>query len=176
MDQQQIQSMPFGWPMAPFIPPVLPPIYPCFPTSDDDLYISNRTIVVGPPGPQGPTGPIGPTGPTGSGLQGPTGPTGPAGTPGIPGLVPTTIVTVSPFTATLADYYLAVAVAIPTSIVLPASPTGTVFVIKDVEGDAAINPITITASTTIDGAASAIINSPYGSVTLVFNGVEWNIV
>ena len=172
----QTQSMPFGWPMLPFIPPVLPPAYPvCFPTSDDDVYISNRTII-GPPGPTGPTGPIGPTGPTGSGLQGPTGPTGPTGTPGIPGLVPTTIVSVSPFTATLADYYLAVAVPIPASVILPVSPLGTVFVIKDIEGDAAINPITITASTTIDGNASATINSPYGSITLIFNGVEWNIV
>jgi hypothetical protein len=165
--------------MMPFLPPILPPIYPvCFPTSDDDTYISNRTIIgpSGPTGPQGPTGPIGPTGPTGSGLQGPTGPTGTPGPPGTPGLIPTTIVAISPFTATLTDYYLAVAVPIPTSIILPVSPTGTVFIIKDVEGDAAINPITITASTTIDGAASATINSPYGSITLVFNGAEWNIV
>jgi hypothetical protein len=150
---QQQQQGPFGWPIGPFIP-VAPIIDDC------DLFINSN--IVGPPGPPGPPGP-----------QGDPGPQGP---PGTPGLVPTTIVSVSPFTATLADYYLAVAVPIPASIILPISPTGTVFVIKDIEGDAAINPITITASTTIDGAASAIINSPYGSITLVFNGVEWNIV
>jgi hypothetical protein len=152
--QQQQQQGPFGWPIGPFLP-VCPPII-----DDRDLFINSN--IVGPPGPPGPPGP-----------QGNPGPIGP---PGTPGLVPTTIVSISPFTATLADYYLAVAVPIPAFVILPASPTGTVFIIKDIEGDAAINPITITASTTIDGAASAIINSPYGSITLVFNGVEWNIV
>jgi hypothetical protein len=150
---QQQQQGPFGWPIGPFIP-VAPIIDDC------DLFINSN--IVGPPGPPGPPGP-----------QGDPGPQGP---PGTPGLVPTTVVSVSPFNATLADYYLAVAVPIPASVILPVSPTGTVFVIKDIEGDAAINPITITASTTIDGAASAIINSPYGSITLIFNGVEWNIV
>jgi hypothetical protein len=140
---------------------LLPPIFPIFPfVPDHDLFINSN--IVGPPGPPGPPGPQGDP--------------GPAGPPGTPGLVPTTIVSVSPFTATLADYYLAVAVPIPVSVILPASPTGTVFVIKDIEGDAITNPITITASTTIDGAASATINSPYGSITLIFNGVEWNIV
>jgi hypothetical protein len=155
--QQQQQQGPFGWVTNPFLP-ICPPII-----DDRDLFINSN--IVGPPGPPGPPGP-----------QGNPGPIGPQGPPGTPGLVPTTIVSVSPFTATLADYYLAVAVPIPASVILPISPTGTVFVIKDIEGDAAINPITITASTTIDGAASAIINSPYGSITLVFNGVEWNIV
>ena len=157
MFQQQQQQGPFGWPIGPFLP-ICPPI-----VDDRDLFINSN--IVGPLGPAGPTGPTGP--------QGDPGPTGP---PGTPGLVPTTIVTISPFTATLTDYYLAVAVPIPASIILPVSLTGTVFVIKDIEGDAAINPITITASTTIDGNPSATINSPYGSITLVFNGVEWNIV
>jgi hypothetical protein len=153
---QQQQQGPFGWPIGPFIP-IAPIIDDC------DLFINSN--IVGPPGPPGPPGP-----------QGDPGPIGPQGPPGIPGLVPTTIVSVSPFNVTLEDYYLAVAVPIPASVILPASPTGTVFVIKDIEGDATINPITITASTTIDGAASATINSPYGSITLIFNGVEWNIV
>jgi hypothetical protein len=140
--------------MAPFVPVNAPIIDDC------DLFINSN--VVGPPGPPGP--------------QGDPGPQGPAGPPGTPGLVPTTIVTVSPFTAAATDYYLAVAVPIPASVILPVSPIGTVFLIKDIEGDAAINPITITASTTIDGSASATINSPFGSITLIFNGVEWNIV
>lgn len=144
---------------------LFPPYYPLIPLvpviDDNDLFINSVVTggQAGPPGPQGPQGDPGPQGP-----------------PGIPGLVPTTIVTITPFTATLADYYLAVDVAAPASVILPASPLGTVFVIKDIDGDAATNPITITASTTIDGTASATINSPYGSITLIFNGTEWNIV
>jgi hypothetical protein len=121
--------------------------------------IINIGGLIGPPGPPGPAGPPGPTGP-----------------PGTPGLVPVVEVTTSPFEAALTDYYLAVDVGEPTSIVLPVSPTGTVFVIKDIDGDAATNPITITTATTIDGATSALINANYGSITLIFNGTEWNIV
>lgn len=154
--QQQQQFMPFGWPMPAYLP--LPPII-----DDKDLFINS--IVNGQPGPEGPPGP-----------PGPAGPEGPQGDPGIPGLVPVTVVTTTPYLADLTDYYLAVNVVAPTSVVLPASPTGTVFVIKDIDGDANTNPITITASTTIDGAASATINSPYGSITAIFNGTEWNIV
>ena len=102
---------------------------------------------------------------------------GPPGPPGPPGLVPVTVVTVSPFTATLADYYLAVDVPIPASIILPVSPTGAVFIVKDVDGDASINPIAVTAlGALIDGAASATINTNFGAVQLIFNGVEWSIV
>jgi hypothetical protein len=137
----------------------LPPLFPVFPfIPDHDLFI-NSIISGGIPGPQGPPGPAGPAGP-----------------PGIPGLVPVTIVTTTPYLADLTDYYLPVTLATPGSVILPVAPTGTVFIIKDISGTANINPITITASTTIDGAASAIINTPYGSLTFIFNGVEWNIV
>lgn len=154
--QQMQRQGPLGQMQTQMLP--IPPPFPVFPfIPDHDLFINSN--VVGPPGPPGPPGPVGPPGP-----------------PGTPGLVPTTIVTTTPFTATLANYYLAINVAAPTSVILPVSPTGTVFIIKDIDGDAIINPITITASTTIDGAASATINSPYGSVTLIFNGTEWNIV
>lgn len=139
--------------------PILPPLFPIFPfIPDQDLFI-NSIIGGGIPGPQGPQGPAGPPGP-----------------PGIPGLVPVTEVTTTPYLADLTDYYLAVNVAGPASVVLPAAPTGTVFIIKDISGDASTNPITVTASTTIDGALSAIINTDYGSITLIFNGTEWNIV
>jgi hypothetical protein len=151
--QQQTQTL------APLLP--LFPVFPFIP--DHDLFINN--VGGGIPGPQGPPGP-----------PGPQGPQGPQGDPGIPGLVPVTIVTTTPYLADLTDYYLPVTLAVPGSVVLPAAPTGTVFVVKDISGTANINPITITASTTIDGAASATINSPYGSLTFIFNGVEWNIV
>jgi len=65
-----------------------------------------------------------------------------------------------------------------TALTLPASPVaGMVYRIKDGKGDAATNNITITpASGTIDGAANLIINSPYASCDLVYNGTEWNIL
>lgn len=148
-----------------FLPfPGLPPAIPIMPFIDDcDLFI-NSTIV-GPPGPPGPQGP-----------QGDPGPEGPQGPPGIPGLVPVTVITTTPYNADLTDYYLAVDVAATAQVVLPVSPTGTVFVVKDIDGDAETNLVTITASTTIDGAASATINANYGSITLIFNGTEWNVV
>lgn len=118
----------------------------------------------GPPGPPGPVGPAGP--------PGPIGPQGPAGTLG---LAPVTDVTITPYTALSTDYVLSVDVTGPSSIILPASPTGTVLVIKDSDGDASLNPITITAaSATIDGAPSFVIDVNYGSNTFVFNGTEWN--
>lgn len=61
---------------------------------------------------------------------------------------------------------------------LPAGVTGNTFNIKDGLGLAApATPITITpAAGTIDGAATATINVPYGSVTLVYSGAEWKIL
>lgn len=61
---------------------------------------------------------------------------------------------------------------------LPAGVTGQVFYLKDGLGLAApATPITITpAAGTIDGAATATINAPYGSLTLVYSGVEWKIL
>lgn len=134
---------------------------PTVPLFDDiDFRISN--VSIGPPGPPGPPGPAGPA--------------GPAGPPGTPGLVPVTLVTTTPFTAALTDYYLAVNVAAPSSVSLPAAPVGTVFIIKDISGNASTNSIIVTATTNIDGAVSALIDTDYGSITVIFNGTEWNIV
>lgn len=123
-----------------------------------DFFINGGTGPAGPPGPPGPAGPPGP--------------------PGTVGLVPVTIVTTTPFTPTLANYLLDINVAGPSSVVLPVSPTGTVFVVKDISGLAATNPITVSATggTLIDGSATALINTNYGSLTFIFNGTEWNIV
>jgi hypothetical protein len=66
---------------------------------------------------------------------------------------------------------------IPASVVLPVSPIGTVFIVKDTAGVANTNPITVSAiASTIDGAASALIDANYGSLSFIFNGTEWNIV
>jgi hypothetical protein len=61
---------------------------------------------------------------------------------------------------------------------LPAGVTGRVFNIKDGLGLASpATPITITpAAGTIDGAATATIDAPYGSLTLVYSGVEWKVL
>lgn len=155
MYQKQYQSQ------YQILPPLIVPLIGPYPfINDSDLFI-NYSSSVGPPGPPGPPGPIGPPGP-----------------PGTPGLVPVTVITTSPYSATTDEYLLAVAVGGVSSIVLPVSPTGTVFIVKDIDGDAATNIITITATggALIDGAASANINTPFGAIQLVFNGIEWSIV
>lgn len=64
------------------------------------------------------------------------------------------------------------------AVTLPAGVTGQVFYLKDGLGLAApATPITITpAAGTIDGAATATINAPYGALTLVYSGTEWKIL
>lgn len=64
------------------------------------------------------------------------------------------------------------------AVTLPAGVTGQVFYLKDGLGLAApATPITITPTAgTIDGAATATINAPYGALTLVYSGVEWKII
>jgi len=64
------------------------------------------------------------------------------------------------------------------AVTLPAGVTGQAFYLKDGLGLAApATPITITpAAGTIDGAATATIDAPYGALTLVYSGVEWKIL
>ena len=64
------------------------------------------------------------------------------------------------------------------AVTLPAGAAGQTFTIKDGLGLASgATPITITpAAGTIDGAATAVINAPFGSLTLVYDGVQWIIV
>lgn len=56
-----------------------------------------------------------------------------------------------------------------------ASNTGRILVIKDAAGNAGANNITIdgNGAETIDGAATRVINTNYGSVRLYSNGVAW---
>jgi hypothetical protein len=64
------------------------------------------------------------------------------------------------------------------AVTLPAGVLGHTFTIKDGLGLAApATPITITPTAgTIDGAATAVINAPYGSLTFVYNGTQWLIL
>lgn len=78
------------------------------------------------------------------------------------------------------DEVVSVEVPGPVAVVvnLPAGATGQVFYIKDGLGLATpATPITITPlAGTIDGAGTAVINAPYGSLTLVYSGTEWKLL
>jgi hypothetical protein len=86
----------------------------------------------------------------------------------------------TPVTVLTTDDVISIQVpgSVAVAVNLPAGATGQVFVIKDGLGLAtAAAPITITpAAGTIDGTATAIINAPYGSLTLVYNGTEWKLI
>ena len=90
------------------------------------------------------------------------------------------IAVATPDTVLATDEVVSVEVPGPVAVAvnLPAGVTGQVFYIKDGLGLAApATPITITpAAGTIDGAATAIINAPFGALTLVYSGVEWKIL
>ena len=90
------------------------------------------------------------------------------------------IAVATPIAVTNADDVISVEVPGPVAVAvnLPAGTTGRIFNIKDGLGLAAgATPITITpAAGTIDGAATATINVPYGSLQLIYSGVEWKIL
>jgi hypothetical protein len=67
---------------------------------------------------------------------------------------------------------------VPVAVTLPAGVTGQQFTIKDALGLASVaTPITITPlAGTIDGAATATINAPFGSLTLVYNSTQWILI
>lgn len=65
------------------------------------------------------------------------------------------------------------------AVTLPAGVLGKTFTLKDGLGLATpATPITITpnGADTIDGAATATINAPFGALTLVFDGAQWILV
>ena len=97
-----------------------------------------------------------------------------------PDILAVRIAVATPDTVLLTDEVVSYEVPGPVAVAvaLPAGVTGQVFYLKDGLGLAApATPITITpAAGTIDGAATAIINAPYGALTLVYSGVEWKIL
>ena len=201
MDQRQQQGMPFGWPMAPFIPPILPaPIVPYCPPKFDDLDLVINSNIIGSPGSPGPTGPQGDPGPTGPqgdpgdpGIQGPTGaqgdigptgpggpqgetgPTGPAG-PGGGGLVNTVVVSEN-YTAQLTDYYIGVNADKPVTITLPEeAPDGTQYVIKLQMGSPIGNrKVTVKSDATLDSVSMVVLTNPYESFQVIYQG-SWHIL
>lgn len=92
---------------------------------------------------------------------------------------PVRIATVSPDAVTNADAIVVynLLVPAPVAVTLPLGVIGHIFYLKDGAGNASTFPITITPTAgTIDGSATATINSDFGALTLVWNGVQWNIL
>ena len=97
---------------------------------------------------------------------------------GNPSPVSVTNVTTPTYTALATDYFLCVNTTVNTvTITLPTGILGTVYIIKDCSGNADANNITVvgTGGQLVDGS-TATINSPYGSISLIFNGSDWSIV
>lgn len=97
-----------------------------------------------------------------------------------PDILTVRIAVATPDTVLVTDEVVSYEVPGPVAVAvnLPAGVTGQVFYIKDGLGLAAVaTPITITpAAGTIDGAATATINAPYGALTLVYSGTEWKLI
>ncbi len=79
------------------------------------------------------------------------------------------------------DELILINVAGPASVVLPTvsiSETGLSFYIKDISGNATVNPITITAlgGALVDGTAFAILNRGYSHVQVAYDGTNWDII
>ncbi len=92
--------------------------------------------------------------------------------------VPITTPGAYPYTTLTSDFVILVDTSAARTITPLGSPaTGQMYRIKDNTGSAALNNITITPSgKNIDGAASKVINSNYGSVDIVYNGTQWNLL
>lgn len=97
-----------------------------------------------------------------------------------PDILAVRIAVATPDTVLLTDEVVSYEVPGPVAVAvtLPAGVTGQVFYLKDGLGLASpATPITITPTAgTIDGAATATINAPYGALTVVYSGVEWKIL
>lgn len=83
-----------------------------------------------------------------------------------------------PYTTLTTDDVILVDSSSSRTIVPLGSPiNGTRYIIKDNVGSAGTNNITVTPSgKNIDGQASFIINTNYGSITIVYNGSEWSVI
>lgn len=83
-----------------------------------------------------------------------------------------------PYTTLTSDQVILVDSSAARTITPLASPaTGQTYTIKDNVGTAATFNITITPSgKNIDGSASYVINTNYGSVDIVYNGTQWNVI
>lgn len=86
----------------------------------------------------------------------------------------------SPYTVLSTDDFIGVnATAGVVSILLPNAPaTGRVLIIKDSNGQAATNNITVTTvggAVTIDGSTSYVMKTNYQSIQVIFNGTSYEV-
>lgn len=86
----------------------------------------------------------------------------------------------SPYTVLTTDDYLSAAVSGgPVTIRLPSTPVlGKVYIIKDREGLAATNNITVTTVggvTNIDAAPTFVMNTAYESINVIGNGTTYEV-
>lgn len=85
--------------------------------------------------------------------------------------------TISPYTVTVEDVVLVQTHAGTFTVNLPTgSIPGTTVFIKDFAGVAAANVINVVAAALIDGTTPYIINTNYGQVRVIYNGVTWSIL
>ncbi len=87
------------------------------------------------------------------------------------------IAVATPILVLAADAAISVQVpgSVPVAVTLPVGVTGQTFIIKDGLGLASVAaPITITPTAgSIDGAVTATITAPYGSLSMIYDGVQW---
>lgn len=99
---------------------------------------------------------------------------------GQPFLTTRVVTAAGPVTITSADEWVVInkTVGAATTANLPGSPTqGDLYIIKDGKGDSETNNITLTpAAGTIDGQANFIMATNYMSISVAYNGTEWNIL
>ena len=91
--------------------------------------------------------------------------------------VPVTLIDTDTYTPTADEYFLGVIYNGTVTITLPAGTLGKVYVVKDAVGDANTNPITVVpTASTLDGEVSYVLDTDWGSISLIYNGIEWNVV
>lgn len=87
------------------------------------------------------------------------------------------IVTSTPVIVAPTDDILLIQVAVAAYVPLPYPTANRFMTIKDRSGAADVNNITLsTATGQIDGSTTFVIASPFGSVDLIGDGVNWSIV
>lgn len=181
-----------------FLPPpwyfTAPPPLPTHNNQDNDVVINTGgSGQPGPPGPQGiqgPPGPPGAQGPTGAqgpqgvaGAQGEQGPAGPQGEQGPPGpsgtmtcVLNAKVITTS-YTVQQDDCYIGVLNDKSIEIYLPENPPkGKLLIIKAQQKQIGNKKIYIVTQNgdKIDDGDEIVLQSPYESVTLIFND-SWHI-
>lgn len=85
----------------------------------------------------------------------------------------------SPTVVSASDYFVSIdSSGGSITVTLPSgAATGKVYYVKDGVGSAVVNAITIetAGAELIDGAATFVMNTPYQSIGVIFNGTNWEI-